>query len=100
MITGIFNFLGGLLGFASKRQEIKAEQAEAHRELSAPNGKPLSWRNGIGWVCTLILAYHWIIRDLILWTCNEIGYELKAGLPLVDEGMIYKLIFGMLGIMD
>ena len=49
------------------------------------------WRPAVGWVCTVTLAYVWILRDLI-------GLAFGIQLPVIEMGLMLELLFGLLGL--
>ena len=49
------------------------------------------WRPAVGWVCTVTLAYVWILRDLI-------GLAFSVHLPVIEMGLMLELLFGLLGL--
>ena len=99
----MFNLVKGLFSklFTSydKRNALKAEQAAQHREMSASDAKASSWRNGIGWVCVVGMAYQMILRDLLIWVAKSGYYAMEHEPPSLD-GRLWSLVFGMLGIAD
>jgi ABC-type lipopolysaccharide export system ATPase subunit len=55
------------------------------------------WRPAVGWVCALAFAYHFIIKDLIIFGCAVAGVEIPE-LPNFDMGTLLTVLGGMLGI--
>ena len=55
------------------------------------------WRPAVGWVCALAFAYHFIIKDLIIFGASFAGAELPE-LPEFDMGTLLTVLGGMLGI--
>jgi hypothetical protein len=53
------------------------------------------WRPFIGWVCGAALAYQFIVAPLALWGCQIAGLSVPP--PPSLDGMLWELIFGMLG---
>ncbi len=97
----MFSFFGKMirriLPDADERQRIKAQQAQDNRNMSKSDNRAASWRNGIGWVCVVGMAYQLIIRDLLIWGSKQGYYTLMTEPPELD-GRIWSLVFGMLGI--
>jgi ABC-type lipopolysaccharide export system ATPase subunit len=55
------------------------------------------WRPAVGWVCAIAFAYHFIIKDLIIFICSVAGLEIPD-LPDFDMGTLLTVLGGMLGI--
>tara|TARA_R100001460_G_scaffold8778_1_gene21528 strand:+ start:1375 stop:1770 length:396 start_codon:yes stop_codon:yes gene_type:complete len=55
------------------------------------------WRPAVGWVCAVAFAYHFIIKDLIIFICSVAGLEIPD-LPDFDMGTLLTVLGGMLGI--
>lgn len=55
------------------------------------------WRPFIGWVCGAGLAYQFLARPLLPWAAAVAGFTVPP-MPPLDQGEIYPLIFGMLGL--
>ena len=55
------------------------------------------WRPAVGWVCAVAFAYHFIIKDLIIFSCSVAGLEIPD-LPDFDMGTLLTVLGGMLGI--
>ena len=55
------------------------------------------WRPCVGWVCAISFAYHFIIKDLVVFGCTVYGIELPE-LPEFDMGTLLTVLGGMLGI--
>ena len=55
------------------------------------------WRPAVGWVCAIAFAYHFIIKDLIIFGASFAGAELPE-LPEFDMGTLLTVLGGMLGI--
>jgi len=71
--------------------EVNKQEA-AHRSLFVAG-----WRPALGWVCTLAIAYHFIIHDMIAWIMKYISPELDPP-PDIDIGPLIVLLTGMLGL--
>lgn len=54
------------------------------------------WRPFIGWVCGAALAYHFILRDFIVWFFDVIGLNV-APLPSIELGQLISILLAMLG---
>lgn len=55
------------------------------------------WRPAVGWVCAIAFAYHFILKDLIIFGASFAGYQLPE-LPEFDMGTLLTVLGGMLGI--
>lgn len=78
--------------FQLQAAQIQVNQAEAASQSMFVAG----WRPGIGWVCTIALAYQYILRPLLSWLCAVIGHPIPP-MPGLDENL-WELMLGMLGI--
>jgi hypothetical protein len=54
------------------------------------------WRPFIGWVCGSALAYTYLGYPLLIWAASIWKPELTVP-KLGNDGMLYELLFGMLG---
>lgn len=54
------------------------------------------WRPAIGWVCGAALAYTYILYPMLLWAGALWFPNIKPPV-LGNDGMLYELLFGMLG---
>ena len=114
-ILGIFGslatsreFLALFKGKEKKLQEFQLamakemQKANIHQiELNKIEAKHKSifvsgWRPFIGWVCGSALAYHFILRDLISWFLDAVGFEV-APLPPIELGQLISILLAMLG---
>jgi hypothetical protein len=69
------------------------------QEAKHPSIFVAGWRPALGWLTVLLLAYAWILRDLLLIFFYGIGKpEIVAGLPPVDAGEMLTLVFALLGL--
>ena len=55
------------------------------------------WRPAVGWVCALAFAYHFILKDLIVFGVAFAGMDMPD-LPEFDMGTLLTVLGGMLGI--
>ena len=55
------------------------------------------WRPAVGWVCAIAFAYHFILKDLIIFGATFAGLELPE-MPEFDMGTLLTVLGGMLGI--
>ena len=73
--------------------QIEVNKAEAASGSLFKGG----WRPAVGWVCAIAFAYHFIVKDLIVFVCAASGVELPD-LPEFDIGTLLTVLGGMLGI--
>ena len=73
--------------------QIEVNKAEAQSGSIFKGG----WRPAVGWICAFAFAYHFIIKDLIMFICGVAGLELPD-LPEFDMGTLLTVLGGMLGI--
>ena len=55
------------------------------------------WRPAVGWVCAIAFAYHFILKDLIVFGVSFAGMDMPD-LPEFDMGTLLTVLGGMLGI--
>ena len=79
-------------------QQIALAQIEVNK-AEAASGSLFKggWRPAVGWVCAIAFAYHFIIKDLIIFGASFAGVELPE-LPEFDMGTLLTVLGGMLGI--
>ena len=75
------------------RAQIEVNKAEAASGSIFKGG----WRPSVGWVCAIAFAYHFIVKDLVVFVCAASGVELPD-LPEFDMGTLLTVLGGMLGI--
>ena len=79
-------------------QQIALAQIEVNK-AEAASGSIFKgcWRPAVGWVCAIAFAYHFIVKDLVVFVCAASGVELPD-LPEFDMGILLTVLGGMLGI--
>ena len=79
-------------------QQIALAQIEVNK-AEAASGSLFKggWRPAVGWVCAIAFAYHFIIKDLIIFGASFAGIEVPE-LPEFDMGTLLTVLGGMLGI--
>lgn len=55
------------------------------------------WRPAVGWCCAVAFAYHFVLKDLLVFGATLAGYELPE-LPEFDMSTLLTVLGGMLGI--
>ena len=79
-------------------QQIALAQIEVNKaEAASVSLFKGGWRPAVGWVCAIAFAYHFIIKDLIIFGASFAGAELPE-LPEFDMGTLLTVLGGMLGI--
>ena len=73
--------------------QIDVNKAEAQSGSLFKGG----WRPAVGWVCAIAFAYHFILKDLIIFGATFAGSDLPE-LPEFDMGTLLTVLGGMLGI--
>ena len=77
-------------------QELALAQIEVNK-AEAASGSIFKggWRPAVGWVCAIAFAYHFIVKDLVVFICAASGVELPD-LPEFDMGTLLTVLGGML----
>ena len=79
-------------------QEALLAQLEINRaEAASGSFFKGGWRPAVGWVCAIAFAYHFVVKDLIVFGATFAGAELPE-LPDFDMGTLLTVLGGMLGI--
>lgn len=73
--------------------QIEVNKAEAASGSLFKGG----WRPAVGWVCAIAFAYHFVLKDLLVFGATMAGYELPE-LPEFDMSTLLTVLGGMLGI--
>jgi len=73
--------------------QIEVNAAEASSGSLFKGG----WRPAVGWVCAIAFAYHFVLKDLIVFGCAVANVEIPE-LPEFDMGTLLTVLGGMLGI--
>ncbi len=106
--------MGGLDSlFTSDEERAKAElslnqqlqqshilQALANiEEAKHPSRFVSGWRPALGWLCVFILAWTWIVRDLIIIGLNLADRaDIASQLPAADTSTVITLLLCLLGL--
>ena len=79
-------------------KEMAAMQVELNK-VEAASGSIFrgGWRPAVGWVCVLGLFYQFLLRPIVPWCFDVIGYVAKD-MPSLDIGSLMTLLAGMLGL--
>jgi hypothetical protein len=78
-------------------QQIAGQLEVNKAEAANPNVFVAGWRPFVGWVCGAALVYTYIVYPLLLWWAASWAPEIKPP-QLVNDGMLFELMLGMLGI--
>lgn len=72
--------------------QIEVNKAEAGTDLFRGG-----WRPAVGWCCALGLGYTFLLRPLLPWAVQVLGFNVPP-LPAIDIESLMVLLFGMLGL--
>jgi len=73
--------------------QLQVNQAEA----ASPSVFVAGWRPAIGWVCGGALAYTYLLYPILMWAA-AIWWPNLSPPKLGNDGMLYELLLGMLGL--
>ena len=106
--------MGGLDGlFTSDEERAKAELSlnqqlqQPHilqaltniEEARHPSVLVSGWRPALGWLCVMILAWTWIVRDLVIIGLMFVDKpEVVQQLPTADTSTVITLLLCLLGL--
>ncbi|WP_419831756.1 3TM-type holin [Endozoicomonas atrinae] len=106
--------MSGLDGlFTSDEERAKAELSLIHQlqqphilqamanieEAKHPSVFVSGWRPALGWLCVLILAWTWIVRDVVIIGLMLVGKaEVVQQLPTTDTSTVITLLLCLLGL--
>lgn len=84
-----------------EKAELIAEINKAQLEVNKVEAGHTSifvagWRPFTGWVCSIALAYHFILQPLLTFVMYANGIEIV--LPVFDMGTLTTVLLGMLGL--
>ena len=87
---------------ATMADKMANEQVMAQLEINKPEAASGSlfkggWRPAVGWICAIAFAYHFIVKDLIIFGASFAGADLPE-LPEFEMGTLLTVLGGMLGI--
>ena len=72
--------------------QIEVNKIEATNKSTFVSG----WRPAVGWSCTIGLFYSFIVQPLGVWLSGVM--EWKAAPPILDMGVLFQLLVGLLGL--
>ena len=106
--------MGGLDGlFTSDEERAKAELSLNHQlqqphilqamvtieEAKHPSVFVSGWRPALGWLCVLILAWTWMVRDAVIIALMLVDKaEVVQQLPAADTSTVITLLLCLLGL--
>ena len=106
--------MGGLDSlFTSDEERAKAELSLNHQlqqphilqamatieEAKHPSVFVSGWRPALGWLCVLILAWTWIVRDVVIIALMLVDKsEVVQQLPIADTSTVITLLLCLLGL--
>jgi hypothetical protein len=76
---------------AKGQLDINKEEAK-HRSIFVSG-----WRPSVGWVCSIAMAYHFVVQPLIVFGVTVAGVEIPE-LPKFDMNSLMTVLMGMLGL--
>ena len=84
--------------FAVIQGQIQAQQGQLEIDKAeAQSSDPLQhWRGGLGWVCTLVFGYTYVLAPILQAVAAMAGHPLV--LPALDLGQLSTLTVSMLGL--
>jgi hypothetical protein len=73
--------------------QLEINKAEAsHRSIFVSG-----WRPSVGWVCSIAMAYHFVLQPLIVFGVTVAGVAIPE-LPKFDMNSLMTVLTGMLGL--
>jgi hypothetical protein len=100
--------IGGVLDRLFSAPEQRAKVARARKEIARlpalrqiDSAEPCSlfvagWRPTIGWICTLALAWAFILQPVAVWAVAT--FALGAAVPTIATDHLLEMVLAMLGI--
>lgn len=76
---------------AKGQLDINKEEAK-HRSIFVSG-----WRPSVGWVCSIAMAYHFVLQPLIVFGVTIAGVAIPE-LPKFDMNSLMTVLMGMLGL--
>lgn len=73
--------------------QLDINKAEAQHKSIFVSG----WRPSVGWVCSIAMAYHFVLQPLIVFGVTVAGVEIPE-LPKFDMNSLMTVLMGMLGL--
>ena len=73
--------------------QLDINKAEASHKSIFVSG----WRPSVGWVCSIAMAYHFVLQPLIVFGVTVAGVAIPE-LPKFDMNSLMTVLMGMLGL--
>ena len=83
---------------AQQNELLKGQLEVNTAEAANPNRKWMTWREVLGYGCSLAVLYTLLVRPLLVDILTLLGVENVSKLPVVDITQLFKLLLSMLGI--
>jgi hypothetical protein len=107
-VRQVVDEIGGVLDRLFAAPEQRAKVARARKEIARlpalrqiDRAEPCSlfvagWRPTIGWICTLALAWAFILQPVAVWAVAT--FALGAAVPTIATDHLLEMVLAMLGI--
>ena len=77
--------------------KIDIAQLEVNKQEAASQSMFVAgWRPSVGWICSISMAYHFIVQPLLVFILKANGIEVD--LPEFDFAQLSTILMGMLGL--
>ena len=86
---GEFKLLDAQLQQMKAQTDINLVEAQSDKLFVS------GWRPAIGWICASALLYQYLLRPLMPWALNSLGFHVDV--PIALDGTLSELVYGMLG---
>jgi hypothetical protein len=81
----------------SQMHEIALQQIEINKlDAASSNWFQNSWRPSVGWICSLSMAYHFLVQPILVFSLSAFGAEYD--LPDFDMSSLMSVLFALLGL--
>lgn len=85
------------MGAKHAQEQVMAQLEINKAEAASGSIFKGGWRPAVGWVCAIAFAYHFVLKDLIVFCTSLAGAEIPE-LPEFDMSTLLTVLGGMLGI--
>lgn len=82
---------------AASTTAMEAQTRINEKEAGHPSVFVAGWRPFIGWTCGAALAWHYIVREFVIWGAFLAGVDLQ-NVPKFDITDLLTILGGMLGL--
>ncbi len=77
--------------------QLAIAQTEVNKvEAASDDNFTRRWRPFCGWICSVALAYHFILQPFLAFTFSAFNHPIA--LPIFDMDSLYTILLGMLGL--